>query len=748
MNGTEGHTMTLLDAALRLIDRGFYLVPVPFREKKPVLDSWQNLRIGKADASQYFNGQRQNVGIILGAPYGETDVDCDCCEAVTAARYLLPETGMIFGRASKPRSHYFFRSDPPLRTIQFRDPSDKAMIVELRGLSSDGSTGAQTIAPPSTHKETGEAIRYEGGFDGVPANVEGDVLRVAVAQIAAAAVLAKHWPGAGHGRHDCELALAGCLARAGWQLENAERFVLATYRAVPDHDGGALERVRTAVQDTFDKHGRGAKITGFTNLAAAVGDVVAKSATRWLNTSAGQGRPTACASETGAPELLSQYFSDYGNSQRVIALHGADLRYCHALAKWLVWDGRRWAVDDGERARDLAQATILEATRQALAAKNESATRFAAVCLNSQRITNALREAQPHLAIRPVELDLDPDLLNCANGTLELKTGRLREHRREDFITKLVRHDYRAGAKCPIFLAFLKRITTNHPGLMAYLQRAFGYSLTGHTIEKVVFLLHGRGDNGKSTLLAAFLKILGEYGVLLQIDTLMVRQESNNTQADLADLRGARFVMTSETEEGQRLAEGKLKRITQGMGRIKATRKYENPVEFPESHKLWIDANHLPIVRGTDNAIWNRLHPVPFDTTIPKAEQDKELPAKLAAEGEGVLAWAVAGAVQWYSDGLGKPSDVERAGDAWRTHSDRMGRFIAECCITGDFAQAKARALYSAYRAWGEQAGERTLAETDFSNALVERGFGKKHTKTGVVYSGIGLAAETREGDG
>ena len=179
MNGTEGHTMTLLDAALRLIDRGFYLVPVPFREKKPVLDSWQNLRIGKADASQYFNGQRQNVGIILGAPYGETDVDCDCCEAVTAARYLLPETGMIFGRASKPRSHYFFRSDPPLRTIQFRDPSDKAMIVELRGLSSDGSTGAQTIAPPSTHKETGEAIRYEGGFDGVPANVEGDVLRVA-----------------------------------------------------------------------------------------------------------------------------------------------------------------------------------------------------------------------------------------------------------------------------------------------------------------------------------------------------------------------------------------------------------------------------------------------------------------------------------------------------------------------------------------------------------------------------------------
>lgn len=120
-----------------------------------------------------------------------------------------------------------------------------------------------------------------------------------------------------------------------------------------------------------------------------------------------------------------------------------------------------------------------------------------------------------------------------------------------------------------------------------YLQTAFGYSLTGHTISKAVFFLHGRGSNGKSTLLTLFLTIFEECSVLLQIDTLMARhQESNNAQADLADLRGARFVMTSETEEGQRLSEGKIKRITQGMGKIKATRKYENPTEFRESHKI------------------------------------------------------------------------------------------------------------------------------------------------------------------
>ena len=221
----------------------------------------------------------------------------------------------------------------------------------------------------------------------------------------------------------------------------------------------------------------------------------------------------------------------------------------------------------------------------------------------------------------------------------------------------------------------------------------------------------------------------------------MVRQETNNTQADLADLRGARFVMTSETEEGQRLAEGKLKRITQGMGRIKATRKYENPVDFPESHKLWIDANHLPVIRGTDNAIWNRLHPVPFDVTIPKAEQDTELPARLAAEAEGILAWAVAGAARWYTERLGKPSDVQRAGDSWRAASDHIGRFIAEACVTGDYAQVKARTLYAAYKRWAEEAGEHPVTETAFGLRITEK-YTKKRTETGMVYEKIGLKAE------
>ena len=438
-------------------------------------------------------------------------------------------------------------------------------------------------------------------------------------------------------------------------------------------------------------------------------------------------------------DLLIQHFSDYGNGQRVISLHGADMRYCHAFKKWLTWDDRRWAVDEGERARERSQATILEFARQALAAKNESAAKFAASCLNSQRISNALREAQPHLAIRPEELDTHPDLLNFRNGTVNLKTGALMPHQQAHFITKLIHYDYRPEAKCPTFFAFLARITEGHPGLVSYLQLAFGYSLTGHTIEKAVFLPYGPGDNGKTTLLSLFLLLLEEYGVLLQIDTLMVRQESNNTQADLADLRGARFATTSETEEGQRLAEGKLKRVTQGMGKIKSTRKYENPIVFSESHKLWIDCNHLPVVKGTDNAIWNRLHPIPFDVTIPKDDQDKELPAKLAAEAEGILAWAVAGAKRWYSEGLGNLPDIDLVGQKWRAESDQLGRFIAQCCITGDCVQAQARPLYTAYRTWAEGGGEHPISETAFGGRMGERGFQKNKTGGCILYLKIGL---------
>lgn len=286
--------------------------------------------------------------------------------------------------------------------------------------------------------------------------------------------------------------------------------------------------------------------------------------------------------------------------------------------------------------------------------------------------------------------------------------------------------------------------------LIDFLQKAFGYSLTGVTSEKAVFVLWGPGDNGKTTLLELFRWLLNEYAVLLQIDTLMVRsRENNNTQSDLADLRGARFVMTSETEEGQRLAEAKLKRITQGMGKIKAVRKYENPIEFPETHKLWMDANHKPMVRGADNAIWNRLHLIPFAVTIPKGEQDHGLLDKIKAEAEGILAWVVYGAQRWCREGLGKPPEVTDAVSGWREESDPLRDFLGDrCSMQGECAVGTFRA---AYLKWCEDNGEKPIEATKFNQRLESLGCKqyrpKVHGKQVRTWKGISLERVTSDSE-
>lgn len=451
--------------------------------------------------------------------------------------------------------------------------------------------------------------------------------------------------------------------------------------------------------------------------------------------------------------LLRQLRNDTGNADRLILLFGDSLRYCPPLKKWLVWDGRRWAVDHQGAARRLAKKAMLEYLTQAAEADDADHQRFAYSSLDARRIANTLTMAECELVITPDRLDTHPFLLNFLNGTIDLATGALTPHDPELFITKLVPYNYTPQAECPLFLAFIARIMGNHPDasepeldraerMVSYLQHALGYSLTGSTEEKAVFVPFGTGSNGKTTLLSTFLHLLEEYAVLLQADTLMVRQESNNTQADLADLRGARFVMTSETEEGQRLSQGKLKRITQGMGKIKAVRKYENPIEFPETHKLWMDTNSKPVIRAADDqATFNRLHPIPFTVTIPVEEIDKSLPRKLLAEAEGILAWAVAGALAWRRNGLGKPPEVSAANDDWKAENDQLGRFIEDCCVMNASLGGRARALYTAYRSWAEDAGESAVTETMFGRRLRSRGFEKVDRKYGAVYTGIALRA-------
>jgi len=367
---------------------------------------------------------------------------------------------------------------------------------------------------------------------------------------------------------------------------------------------------------------------------------------------------------------------------------------------------------------------------------------------------------QSDVPISPSELNLDPNLLNFQNGTVDLRTGKLRPHCREDFITKLVHYDYRPAAQCPLWKEFLLQAMGGNRRMVKYLQIALGYSLTGLTNEKAVFVPFGPGNSGKSTFLTAFRYPIREYSASIQIDSLLVRQDSPNIQADLADLRGARFVQTSESEKGAQMSPAKLKRITQGMGSLKAVRKYENWIEFPETHKLWIDTNHRPTITDGDEATFNRIHPIPFLVSIPKDKIDRDLLGKLAAEGEGILAWAVEGARLWHEKGLSRPPVVEAANQAWRAESNPLASFITERCRCLPGASVAAQRLYELYRRGSEGASEGALlSQREFSARILERpGITKKHTKKGSLYIGIeqrggrvgagGLVGVSEKGDG
>jgi len=446
-----------------------------------------------------------------------------------------------------------------------------------------------------------------------------------------------------------------------------------------------------------------------------------------------------------AIDLTHQSLSDYGNGQRLIAVHGKDARYCPPFESWFLWDGKRWKSDESNAIRERAHQVMLAFVLQALQSKDMILAKFAIRSLNSQRLTAALHESEPYLAVLPAALDTHPYLLNFENGIVDLRTGELLPHSRDYLITKMVCYAYIPTAQCPQFLAFLQRSVGSES--VPFLQKCLGYSLTGITSEKLTFLCLGPTNTGKSTLLCLYRDLLGEYAVLILIDCLFTKTEDNNSRADLADLFGVRFAISSETEETTRLREAKLKRITTGQGNIKAVRKYQNPFEFPETHKLWIDANHKPIVSGSDDSIWNRLAPIGFDQTLLPCEVDKTLPDKLRAEAEGILAWTIEGARRWFTEGLEIPEQVKEARGGWRKEMDRLGAFRAECCLEGEQLahvestkrRVKARVLYTAYREWTEKAGEHPMSETRFGRRLAEEGIPKKHFEDGTYYQGIRL---------
>ena len=424
------------------------------------------------------------------------------------------------------------------------------------------------------------------------------------------------------------------------------------------------------------------------------------------------------------------HLTDWGNAQRLVAQHGSLFRYCYDWNKFLVWDGRRWVIDAVGEIQRLAKATItsiyLEASQETDKDRRQALAHHASRCESEGKIQAMieLAKSEPGVAIRPEELDLDPWLLNVDNGTLDLKTGILRKPSREDLITKLAPVYYDPTVECPLWTEHLKKIMVGKSNLINFLQRVFGYCLTGITGERVIFIAYGKGANGKSTTQETISSILGEdFSTRTTTETILLKREGTIPN-DLAKLRGMRFVYASEAEQGRKLAESLIKDLTGG-DKIAARFMRAEWFDFRPTFKVWLSTNHKPTIQGTDNAIWDRIRLIPFIVTIPLDERipHEEMFARFQPERPGILAWMVRGCLEWQKERLGFPEEVREATAEYRAEMDLIGDFIEERCEVSKDAEVTSQELYQAYLSWCQQSGEKPISRIGFGKTLDERGF-------------------------
>ena len=242
--------------------------------------------------------------------------------------------------------------------------------------------------------------------------------------------------------------------------------------------------------------------------------------------------------------------------------------------------------------------------------------------------------------------------------------------------------------------------------------------MTGEIRENVLFILHGDGANGKSTLIETVTHIWGDYAKPAAPD-LLLRKRSESHPTGVADLMGARFVSSVEADDGKKLNEAVVKRLT-GRDTIKARFMAQDFFQFEPSHKLFLAVNHKPEVEGRDQGIWRRIRLIPFEVEIAEEKQDAKLLDKLLQEGEAILAWAIRGCLDWQKEGLGIPAAVKDASQAYREESDVIGRFFDDCCILESGHQTQASVLYQAFRNWCERNGEKGYAANKFG-AMVSK---------------------------
>lgn len=484
----------------------------------------------------------------------------------------------------------------------------------------------------------------------------------------------------------------------------------------------------------------------------------------------------------GPVELALLPMTDLGNAERFVSRFGEQFKYTTAKG-WLGWDGRRWRVLDQED--KVTPAEVQEAVFKTVRAIQDEAAALretggpsddnpggkdifiikgrggdflsTLVAKHGRASEGAAKlSCIPNLAKRwltvPIEaFDKDPDAINTLSGTVKIvKLGdgrfaaRLLKHDRADLITRLAPVEFDDAPfaaplpvgegdllPClPMASVYDEFFTWAQPDaeMRRYLHQWGGYSATGHIGEQKLQFWYGKGANGKSTLIDAWAHALGDYAGTIGIETFLdqgIKKRGDAATPDLARLGGVRMLRASEPERGARLNEALVKAATGGEP-MAVRMLHKGFYDLVPQFKLTIGGNYRPDVPGTDEGIWRRLKLVPWQQYRAENERDDDLPNKLRAEASGIFARLIAGAVDWYNNGLIEPEAVTAATADYRDESDPLARFLSMCTRADNGGRVQSSVLYELFCAWCKAAGEKEWSTKGFSKAMLDKGIRKK----------------------
>lgn len=428
--------------------------------------------------------------------------------------------------------------------------------------------------------------------------------------------------------------------------------------------------------------------------------------------------------------------TDAGNAERVADMLRRQYVFIPEKKAWYKYNGKLWEEDcENSIVQDTIKC-LRKAQQEAFSISDEdrrSKTLKWLIASESQsRIFAALNlmASISFMCARINKFDIDDMLLNVQNGTVDLRTGNMRPHQKEDFFTRICNVEYHTDAKSVIFESFLDEITESKEEKKKYLQKLCGYFLTGKITEEQFYQAKGSGQNGKTKLFETIKYVLGSYSVSASPDILMAK-DMMSIPNDIARLHGARFVLMSEPDPGKRFSDNAIKSLTGG-DTIIARFLHREFFEFQMKAKMLMLTNHEIKAIGTDHGLWRRMVIIPFNYQVPEEKKDKNLQEKLIADAEAVLAWMVRGCLMWQQEGLEQPQELIEVKNEYKRGQDAVGLFLDECTYEDPKVKVSATSLYKAYIQWCQSTGEYEISQRLFGSRLREKGF--TNVKSGTVY--------------